>query len=77
MFDEIGIEIKSLNFIGYYEDKFDKNSFQEDCLYHTLSLVFETEVNGSSKIKLDKQSSDWKWATNIPDRFQVQSLNIL
>jgi len=75
--EEIGIEIKSLDFIGYYEENFDKNSFQEDCLYHTISLVFETETSGISKINLDKQSSDWKWASNLPNRFQVKSLNIV
>ena len=39
--EEVGLEIDEMRFLGFYEDVFDKNSFQVPDPYHTLSLVFE------------------------------------
>lgn len=69
--EEIGIQIEGLRVLGYYEDFFDRNSFGVPGIYHTLSVVFETILPAGTTIVLDKQSSDWKWADRLPDRFAV------
>lgn len=69
---EVGIDVGNLIFRGLYEDKFDCNSF-ENVLYHTISLVFETFLDGNEQIVLDCQSEDWGWFDELPSRFIVKT----
>lgn len=71
--DEVGLAITDLHFLGFYEDVFDKNSFQVPGPYHTLSLVFETCVTEVQSIQLNSQHSDWNWFDKLPDRFIITS----
>jgi colanic acid biosynthesis protein WcaH len=77
VFEETGLEIHALQFIGFYEDVFDKNSFDEASSYHTISLVFETKVSSEQLILLDKQHSEWNWFDGLPDRFTISTQNLL
>lgn len=74
-FEEAGLEIDELQFLGFYEDVFDKNSFDVAKPYHTLSLVFETRVTTKQVIQLDAQHSEWAWFDALPDRFNIFSQN--
>lgn len=69
--EEAGLEPKSLEFAGYYQDVFDRNSFESGIAYHTLSLVFRVRVDEISAVTLDSQSSDYVWAEMLPARFLV------
>ncbi len=68
--EEIGIDSsnKEFSIIGIYEDVFDKSSF-ENHLYHTISVVFNVEVEIEKEhIKLDNTSREWKVFTKLPTR---------
>ncbi len=67
--EEIGLTITELNFLGVYEDLFDKNAFEVPGPYHTISIVFEAHIKKDQIIQLDSQHSDWGWFDNLPDRF--------
>jgi colanic acid biosynthesis protein WcaH len=69
--EEAGLEPQSLEFVGYYQDVFDRNSFESGIAYHTLSLVHRVRVDSKSAITLDSQSSDYIWAEALPPRLQV------
>jgi ADP-ribose pyrophosphatase YjhB (NUDIX family) len=64
--EEVGLEVSSLLFAGYYSDIYPRSAF-ERTEYQTVSLVFECEAAGA--IKLDAQSSDHKWSETLPPRF--------
>jgi colanic acid biosynthesis protein WcaH len=76
-FEEAGLEIDELQFLGFYEDVFDKNSFDVAKPYHTLSLVFEARVTAAQTIHLDSQHSEWAWFDALPDRFTISTQNAL
>lgn len=68
---EINLRINNLLFEGIYEDNFENNSFEEKP-YHTISLVFSCKINDESEIILDKQSSEWIWAEELPNRLDIK-----
>lgn len=61
--EEVGLKVKSMKFIKYFNQVFKHNEFELDFI-HTVSLVFEITCTG--KIRLDNQSSDYKWSTKLP-----------
>lgn len=65
--EEVGRELVSIKFVGYMSDKFDRNVFERR-EYHTISIVFRGAIDGGP-ITLDSQSSDYKWADRLPNRF--------
>lgn len=69
--EEAGLVPNELEFMGYYQDVFDRNSFEDGIAYHTLSLVFRTQLDSDASVTLDSQSSDFVWAETLPPRFQV------
>lgn len=69
--EEAGLKPKGLEFVGYYQDVFDRNSFESGIAYHTLSLVFRTRVDRKTRIVLDSQSSDFVWAEALPPRLVI------
>ena len=74
--EEIGIDFKgTLIPIGFYEDTYSENSFENNTEYSTFSLVFVGDLNKeakSIKVKLDKTSDDFGYFDYLPDRFVVQ-----
>ena len=76
-FEETGLKIDELQFIGFYEDLFDKNSFNVDKPYHTLSLVFEARITNKQTVHLDAQHSEWAWFDSLPNRFTISTQNSL
>ena len=78
--EETGLKINELSFLGFYEDVFDKNAFDVAKPYHTLSLVFETQMSieqVEQTIHLDSQHSEWGWFDELPDRFIISTQNTL
>ena len=76
-FEELGIEINKPKFLGYYEDVFDKNSFEDNRTYHTISLVFEAKIKAKQVFKLDDQHLEWKWFDKLPTRFAISTQNLI
>jgi ADP-ribose pyrophosphatase YjhB (NUDIX family) len=78
--EETGLRVNELKFLGFYEDVFDKNAFDIPKPYHTLSLVFETQMpvkQVEQTIHLDSQHSEWAWFDELPDRFIISTQNTL
>lgn len=71
MKEELGINIKILETLGYYEKHFKKNEFGLESGVHTVSIVFSAKPL-SSKIKLDSQSSAWKFSKILPRDFKIK-----
>ena len=68
--EELGIRLKNLKPLGYYEDQFNKNSQNVEFL-HTLGVVFQAEPE-SLNIKLNEQSEDWRFFDNLPKRLVIK-----
>ena len=71
VFEEIGLELKYFKQYGIFESVFSSNSFETNTIYHTVSIVFMTKVKNNIKIKLCNQSSEWKWAKNLPKKLEL------
>ena len=65
--EEVGLEIVSPRLVGVMSDVFDRNRFDR-CECHTVSVVY-TGCLEYGRVKLDAQSSDYKWADELPKRF--------
>ena len=68
---ELGFTTKNLDFVGVYEDFFDKNSLQLDSLYHTVSAVFHAALQNQDDFQLDSQSSSWMFSDKLPARLKI------
>src|SRR5437867_3740605 len=55
--EEVGITVRELSFLGYFEAFYSENAFDNSRTYHTLSLVFEALVETEVTVRLDDQSS--------------------
>lgn len=71
--EETGLEAERIQPIGYYEDIFDSNPFGLKTKLHCVSIVFLVTFNDRQEIKLDHQSSDWKYFKELPNDFRVKS----
>lgn len=63
--EEVGVMIKNLVPLGYYEDQYNNGR-------HSVSIVFMADrVNGVKKeVFLDSTSSEHKWSKTVPDRLK-------
>jgi colanic acid biosynthesis protein WcaH len=73
--EEVGLDVRSLRLIGYYEEVFRENPFGLTSGLHTVSVVFATMVDGYQPVKLDSQSTDWKYSPELPDDFCIRSFD--
>ncbi len=69
--EEVGVVASELTPIGYMELPVDDNPFGGPVSYHAVSVVFRATIDDSEPVKLDSQSSDWKWAAELPDDFPL------
>tara|TARA_B100000686_G_scaffold353740_1_gene460594 strand:+ start:1957 stop:2382 length:426 start_codon:yes stop_codon:yes gene_type:complete len=67
---ELGIRLKNLKPLGYYEDQFDRNPLNVNIL-HTLGVVFQAQP-ASLEVHLDDQSNEWKFFENLPERLVIK-----
>jgi len=70
MKDETGINIEIIKAVGYFEADYQGNEFGSKTGYHGVSIVFLVSPL-SLKIKLDGQSSDWKFSEKLPKLFKI------
>jgi colanic acid biosynthesis protein WcaH len=70
--EEIGIDVERAEPIGYFEHVFDSNSFGTSGRYHTVSMVFVTDIEDASSVKLDDQSQEWQFSAAIPEDFIIR-----
>ena len=71
--EEASLEVGDVYPVGYYEDVAEKNPFGHGSGQHSVSIVFSGTVGDHQQIKLDHQSSDWKYSSELPTNFRVRS----
>lgn len=70
---ELGLEYTGiLKPIGFYEDQYSANSFISDTHYHTLSIVYEGQIDDISNIFLDETADDYQLFDKMPLKFKLQ-----
>ena len=68
--EELGLEIKDWDYDGFYEDWYDKNSFDSNTKFHGVSIVLSAIKRlKNATIILDEQSTEWAFHDNLPERF--------
>lgn len=67
--EELGVHIDHLSLIGCYEDTNETSPFEMPIPQHSVSVVFSAVIGQNQQIKLDEQSSDWKYAKELQDHF--------
>lgn len=70
--EETGLKIKIKKVLGFYEGILQKNEFGSKTGSHGVSVVFLAEPL-FLKVKLDKQSSEWKFSKKLPKIFKIIS----
>jgi colanic acid biosynthesis protein WcaH len=75
--EEVGVTATELTPIGYMELPVDDNPFGGPANYHAVSVVFRATLADSENIALDSQSSDWKWAAELPSDFPLTTFEDL
>jgi colanic acid biosynthesis protein WcaH len=73
--EEVSLELKSLELIGYYEEVYGENPFGVQNGLHTVSIVFLAVVDSYQQVKLDSQSSEWKYSKYLPNNFSFKTFN--
>lgn len=69
--EESGLAVGCVHPVGYYEGNFRTNPFGVSLL-HCVSIVFLVVINNHKDIKLDYQSSGWKYSKDLPRSFVVK-----
>ena len=68
--EEVGIRnAKGFIPLGYYEEFFETNPFGDPEGVHTISFVFTAMTSEAESVKLDYQSSEYKWSKRLPKHF--------
>jgi len=67
MRQELGVDVEILQDLGYFEEFFEKTHQNVSGGFHAISFIFLVRVK-SNDIKLDAQSAEWKWFTELPPR---------
>ncbi len=75
MFEEAGIRVRAVARIGFYEEVFEKTDIGQS--KHTVSVVFVGTPTEEPEIKLDEQSSEYRWSSYLPKRFQKQVYKLI
>lgn len=73
--EETSLQVKNVHPIGYFETVADENPFGLSFKYHAVSVVFSAIVEGDQHIQLDNQSTDWKFAKELPDDFSYKHIS--
>ena len=73
--EELSSEIHHIRPIGFFEAPFQKHPFGRHSTYHALSIVLSAAIDENQIIKLDAQSSEWRFSNTLPTAFKVQGFN--
>lgn len=63
---ELGIKIKNIKFIDYYE------ILNEGKKRHAISLVFKCNIVGNAELKIEKQASTYNFFSTMPNGMILQ-----
>ena len=74
MKEEVGIKVKIIKSLGYFDKVFPKNKYNSKTGFHGLSIVFLVEPF-STNIVLDEQSDDWKFSKKLPALLYTKSFS--
>jgi ADP-ribose pyrophosphatase YjhB (NUDIX family) len=66
--EELGLNVRILHPLGYYENQFQNE--HDGGRKHTVSIVMLAEAT-DLRVRLDYQSSAWKVSSNLPRDFMV------
>jgi ADP-ribose pyrophosphatase YjhB (NUDIX family) len=69
--EETGLTVETVQPLGYYEAVSQENPFGLASPLHAVSVVFSTVVDDPQQIRLDDQSSDWKFFKELPADFHI------
>ena len=67
--EELGISNGVVKFLGHFEEFFEKTEQNIKGNFHSISFVFLTFIDSRAKVKLDEQSSTYKWVRKLPKHF--------
>ena len=70
--EEVGLKVKGLIPVGYYEEVYGQGPFGRKGSYHPVSIVFSAVVNTRQKVRLDNQSSKWGYSKALPSGFRIK-----
>lgn len=68
---ETGQRVKNMRAIGYFELINGANPFGLSFKYHSISVVFTAVIDDLESVKLDAQSSEFKFSKKLPKDFKV------
>ena len=74
-FEETGLNIKIINRIGVEETIFPDGPFNSST--HTINVVYLTRATNHKEIKMDEQSSEYKWFSRINKNWHPYINNFL
>jgi colanic acid biosynthesis protein WcaH len=72
--EETAVQVRDVRPIGYFETVADANPFDLPFQYHAVSVVFTALVDDQQRIKLDEQSSEWKFSSELPQSFSYRAI---
>lgn len=75
--EETGQRIRYVDPIGYFELIYGANPFGLSFKYHSISVVFTTVIEGMDPVRLDRQSSDFRFSKKLPEGFKIRQLEEL
>lgn len=70
--EETALKVEFVQPVGYYEDVCESNPFGLEIPMHSVSVVFSTIINGKQQIRLDYQSTEWRYSKELPEQFRVK-----
>lgn len=70
--EEVGLQVKSVRPIGYFELVNGANPFGLPFEYHAVSVVFTTIIDDRQTVELDNQSVKSKFAKKLPPDFTIR-----
>lgn len=70
--EETGIVVDKVTMEGYYEDTRETSPFGSPIPIHSVSVVFSANYPEGQEIKLDYQSSAWKFSDTLPEKFNIR-----
>lgn len=72
---EVGLRVRSFQLVGYWEGAFRYNRYGTPGGIHTVSAVFHAKIRGDERIRLDAQSTAWKFSPRLPQGFELARFN--
>jgi len=73
--EEASLSVEAVHPIGYYKDTSEENPLGLVSRLHSVSVVFPATVDDEQRVKLDYQSTDWKYSTDLPAVFCIKSFD--